>query len=169
MDDPLQSDRAGDKPAKVDHLRGYAWNYFSFHAEQRMKTFHFYLITIAAICAGLVTLRTKGATGSTAIEALLCFSITFISAVFFILDRRNRDLVHNGENALRHLDDLEGHEKTTACPHPLELFARDKHITTSKPAIPSLHAHYSYTTVLSLMFFCIGLVGAICGLLRILL
>lgn len=27
-----------------EQLWDYAWNYFSFHAEQRLKTFHFYLI-----------------------------------------------------------------------------------------------------------------------------
>ncbi len=38
-------------------LRTHAWAYFDRHAEQRLKTFNFYLILCGAIVAGVLGLR----------------------------------------------------------------------------------------------------------------
>lgn len=163
---PIPPTPVEDTYSKRIRLRTYAWSYFAFHAEQRMKTFHFYLLLIAAMAAALITLQSKPQKEVTT-EIILYFGVAFISFMFYLLDRRNRELVRNGENALRYLDELEGHERSNNVPHALELFARDGYFTSEKPSVPSLHAHYSYTKILGTIFLGFGLIGAIVGTLRL--
>lgn len=150
--------------AQAARLRTYAWSYFAFHAEQRMKTFHFYLLLVAAMISAFISLRAR-AQPFPRLEAALCFLATFVSLAFYLLERRNRELVRNGEAALRHLDEKENHDgAATEAVHPLRLFERDDKETAKRPRIPLFYAHYPFSVVLKGIFFVFGVGGFIAGI-----
>lgn len=155
----------GDKPRVMEEsqktrLRSYAWNYFAYHAEQRLKTFQFYLGLIAALAAGIVALLPKAQSNSLArLPSYGCFVIAFLSLMFCWLDRRNARLAKNGEAALSYLDTLEGHPEEGE-PHVLALFIADDHATKIKPK----HRHISYTDVLTVIFATFGIIAIIFGI-----
>jgi hypothetical protein len=78
----------------LDH----AWNWFEYHANQRMIMIRFYLIAAGGIAAGI------GALLTTAHENLLAGLLSILGAItsmaFKRLDKRVSDLVKIGEDAL---------------------------------------------------------------------
>jgi hypothetical protein len=150
--------------AQKNRLRTYAWSYFAYHADQRMKTFHFYLILVTAIVAGVVAAITKFDRENLRYLSGLWFLLTFVSVMFSWLEGRNRELVKNGEKALRHLDQLEGHVREKNVPHALEIFALDDYHTERKPKIPLVESHISYSDVLRRIFWTFGFGGFILGM-----
>jgi hypothetical protein len=101
--------------------------------------------------------------------------LTVISIAFSLLDRRNRQLVENGENSLKYLDLLEGLERpqverkqaggqrteTISVPHPLELFARDDDMKETSPAFPRWNAYVGYGGIFKMLFAIFGLLGIV--------
>jgi hypothetical protein len=129
-----------------------------------MKTFHFYLLLLAAIVTAFISLRTK-AQSLPQMESALCFLTAFVSLAFYLLDKRNKELVRNGEDALRHLDEKEKHDPVVdEAVHPLQLFARDDNRTARKPRVPLIYAHYSFSRVLCGIFFVFGFGGLLLGI-----
>lgn len=156
-----------DEP-QFTRMRTYAWNYFAYHADQRMKTLQFYLVMVAALAAGIVALLTKtppdpasepAAHNTSHLPSSLCFLITFLSVIFLLLDRRNAQLVKNGERALSHLDSLEGHPEESDRPHVLALFIADDHATKVKPT----RKHISYSDLLKCLFIVFGGLALLMG------
>ncbi len=80
----------------------YAWKWFSFHADQRTKVFNFMLILVGVLAAGTVSALDKCL--PSAAYAVLCFAGAGLAIIFSLLDRRNRDLVWLGEEALIRLE-----------------------------------------------------------------
>lgn len=80
-------------------LREYAWNYFSLHAEQRLKTFHFFVILSTVITGAVLTIIKDFKNVEYA--APLAFLLPIFSFVFWKLDLRNKELIKHGENALK--------------------------------------------------------------------
>lgn len=80
----------------------YAWNWFSFHADQRIKVYNFMLVALGFLVAAIVTAVDKERTG---IAVVLCLFSALLALVFVLFDRRNRDLERLGEDVLK---DLEG-------------------------------------------------------------
>src|SRR4051812_17959205 len=97
----------GITPADPLELRklqfDYAWKWFSFHADQRVKMFNFMLIVFGIFAAGVVNALDKAALPRVALAGL-CFFGTFLAWAFTRLDRRNRDLVWLGEDVLMELE-----------------------------------------------------------------
>ena len=83
-------------------LRDYAWAYFSLHAEQRLKTFHFFII-ITAFVFTVLTAFIEVINGSIWMSVPM-FSISILSYAFWQLDKRNKELVRVGEEALTKLE-----------------------------------------------------------------
>jgi Flp pilus assembly protein TadB len=133
-----------------------------------MKTFHFYILVIAAVGAALIALASRMAKRLWLIEAGLCLTVAFLSLMFYLLDRRNRELVRNGEKALRCLDQMEQLSRSGAIPHDLEILAADDHQTTKKPRIPSPSAHYSFSWVIGMIYFWFGILSTAAGILCLL-
>lgn len=79
----------------------YAWKWFSFHADQRIKVYNFMLAALAFLVAAIVTAIDKGRTG---IAIVLCIFSALLAFVFVLLDRRNRDLERLGEDVLKRLE-----------------------------------------------------------------
>lgn len=146
-----------------DRLRLYAWNYFSFHAEQRMKTFHFYLIIIIALTAGFVSAAVH--LDATEFKWLTSIGllIMFFSIVFGFIDKRNATMVKNGEEALKWLDERENLHtcNNDELPHIMSIFGRDDYINSIKPKTPFVAAHVSYSILLRFVFWTIGISGFI--------
>src|ERR1019366_1473384 len=89
--DDAQSD-AGRSEA-LDH----AWNWFKFHASQRVAMVRFYLVALGAVAAGIGVLQEQE-------RHVLCASLSLFGSVmsfcFLRIDRRTGILVKLGEQAL---------------------------------------------------------------------
>src|ERR1051326_8232066 len=96
-------------------FRTYAWSYFAYHADQRMKTFNFFLIVAGLLAGGITTLLRDG--GDPRWVCPLGVVLTMLSLIFWKLDQRNRQLVRNGETAIKHLDSLHAHPRERGAPH----------------------------------------------------
>jgi hypothetical protein len=93
------SDASGDGQQQklLESAIDHSWKYFAFHAEQRMKVFNFFFLAINALVAA--------AAGAAYAKLWLFVSLSgaavfFVSIVFYVLDRRNKQLVEIGELAL---------------------------------------------------------------------
>jgi hypothetical protein len=92
-----------DPSSELRKLRfDYAWKWFSFHADQRVKMFNFMLIVFGIFAAGVVNALDKDL--PPVAIAGLCFFATSLACAFMWLDRRNRDLVWLGEDVLMDLE-----------------------------------------------------------------
>lgn len=91
---------------KIDERRfKLAWEHFRFHAEQRTRMFHFFLLTVALLLnAFSLLLRADNAVYHD--YAFIVLSIGGIfSTVFFALDVRNTQLLEYSEALLRKIED----------------------------------------------------------------
>jgi hypothetical protein len=95
--------RPRDPPSELRKLQlDYAWKWFSYHADQRVKMFNFMLVVFGIFATAIVSaVNYHLAPGSIAV---LCIIAAMIGLIFARLDRRNRDLVGLGEELLTHLE-----------------------------------------------------------------
>lgn len=154
-----------DMNAKLrSEMRDYAWKYFALHADQRIKTFNFFLVLCALILGGAITfLRDVDAYGSAAVAAL---SLSFTSFIFWRLDIRNRQLVECAEEALRYLESQESLPNQGDEPNPLKLFLHERYHRASlrqQRVLRIIPRHWSYSTCFNAVFFIFGAASAIWG------
>jgi hypothetical protein len=88
-------------PQKTPTIMTYAWNWFSYHANQRLTAFHYFLIIVGFLVAGYITCVEKKLY---ALQVVLGFVGVLISVAFLALDARNEQLVDDGRDALRKLE-----------------------------------------------------------------
>lgn len=87
--------------------RLHLWSYFELHANQRITLFRYYTIILGLFItsAGVVLIRYHQ---QPSMEEIIGFvlSVVFliITISFFLLDRRNRQLIHYAEKALRNFE-----------------------------------------------------------------
>jgi hypothetical protein len=82
--------------AKPDAL-GHAWNWFKYHAEQRMIVVRFYLLAVAALATGyFAVLKAE----EHALAVLVAVFGAAMSVLFGKLDGRTRQLIDAGKAAL---------------------------------------------------------------------
>lgn len=79
----------------------YAWNFFDFHAKQRMSMFNYFLISVGFVMGTYFTLLKDGYCQG---AAFLAVGGTVLTAIFLFLDRRNEELVHVAEAVLESLE-----------------------------------------------------------------
>lgn len=79
----------------------YAWNWFNYHAQQRISMFNFSLIANGIILSAISSLY-KDAQYEVIVTASVLGVLLSVSFVF--LDYRNKELVHVGENILIKLE-----------------------------------------------------------------
>jgi hypothetical protein len=77
----------------LDH----AWNWFKYHAEQRIAMFKFYIVVVGAVAVGLGSLLEKK---ELLLGATLSIFLAIISFCFLRIDQRTSDLIKLGERAL---------------------------------------------------------------------
>ena len=81
----------------------YAWKWFSYHAEQRLKAFHFFLIFIGVIVVGLSNCWGKS---NLWVAGALIYLFGIISCIlFWFLEIRNEELVNYGRDALKKIEE----------------------------------------------------------------
>jgi hypothetical protein len=92
-----------DPPSELSKLRfDYAWKWFAYHADQRVKMFNYMLVVVGILANAVVgALEKKYPVG---ISIGLCAIAALISLIFSKFDRRNRDLVWLGEDILVDLE-----------------------------------------------------------------
>ena len=97
---PAQHDSLSDR---VKTLHTYAWNYFDFHAKQRIQIFNFFILS-AGVWAGAIGWLLRSDIGAQYVPIPL-----FVGAImclgFLALDRRNTQLVEIGEDILRYIEE----------------------------------------------------------------
>jgi flagellar motor protein MotB len=81
--------------------RTHAWQYFTTHAEQRLKTFHFFLIIMTLLVGTIFTLVKLN---HTFFIIIISFLMSFFSFIFWKLDQRNRELIDHAQNILKKLE-----------------------------------------------------------------
>jgi hypothetical protein len=86
------------KESEEQMFRTYAWDYFAYHADQRMKTFNFFIVA-AGLLAGGITSLLKDGSDARWIIIPLGLLLFILSVVFWKLDQRNKALVRNGEES----------------------------------------------------------------------
>ena len=142
-------------------LRDYAWKYFDRHAEQRLKTFNFYLLLCGGFIAGIVTVLGRQEFGAAGALAIL---FSFVSFVFCKLEVRNRHLTKHSEEALKTLEDeLSLPDEPGGMPHRCKLFRREEAEMSKKRRFPR-GTYFSYTTCFKLIFGVFGWGSAMLGL-----
>jgi hypothetical protein len=142
-------------------LRDYAWRYFSMHADQRLKTFGFY-VTLATLVGGAFVAMVKEHTEWKWLS-ILPFLLTFMTFVFWKFESRNKQLVRNGEAALKHLDELLPLEKKTTEPHVLCIFARDDYLSGQVEGSP-IKRKWTYSRCFNAVFLVFGISSFILGI-----
>jgi hypothetical protein len=134
-----QEDSAATRrSAALEH----AWNWFKYHAEQRLKVFQFFLVANGLIVTGI---------GAGLINDLnfLAFAVCdfgiIVSIAFYRLDKRVSQLVKIGERAMRieeaKLSKVSGNSNIEICKSTEE---------------PSTMDHGSYSDAFRLVFFSLG-------------
>lgn len=145
-------------PKSLDEtFRGYAWDYFALHADQRLKAFHFYILLSTAILGGFAVLLRNGVFQRW--MAIFGLFLIFFSFVFWKLDNRTRGLIKHGEQALEYLDAQHALEPVDGLPHPLALFSREKEASEKLPLYPLISAHFTYARCFRWVFSMFSLVG----------
>lgn len=79
----------------------YAWKWFDFHADQRMKMFNYQVIVFGIFATGVVTAIDKGLAD---VAAILCLIAGSLAIIFSRLDSRNQRLLSLGEDVLAELE-----------------------------------------------------------------
>ncbi|KAF0170337.1 MAG: hypothetical protein FD161_4685 [Limisphaerales bacterium] len=138
-------------------FRGYAWSYFAYHADQRMKTFNFFLVAAGLFAGGVTTMLRDG--GDPRWVCPLGIVLTLLSLTFWKLDQRNRHLVRNAEAALKYLDTLHEFPHQDGVPHVLRIFDRDDYFSERAQMFPLTQGRFSYTKCLGVVFALFALLG----------
>jgi hypothetical protein len=92
--------RHWDEDKTPERLR-YAWNWFSYHANQRLAAFNYFLVIVAVLTTGYLTCIDRLLY---AMQTILGLVGIMISIAFLALDFRNEQLVDHSRAALRSLE-----------------------------------------------------------------
>lgn len=156
------------EPDLRKELRQHAWAYFDRHAEQRLKTFNFYILLCTALVAGIVALSREPNGFETAwVFGFLGASVSF---VFWKLDVRNRELVKHSEEALKRLEnELDLPNEDDGSPNRCKLFLHEAAESSRRlDAGESLLAkRFSYTNCFNWLFCLFGFGGLLVTLLSL--
>jgi hypothetical protein len=87
---------------KLEDLRDHAWKHLTFHAEQRIKTFNFYVLFATIVTGGLLAFLKEAK--HPWIGTFPAAMLMFISFVFWKLDKRSRELLDFSRSAMRGIE-----------------------------------------------------------------
>jgi hypothetical protein len=88
-------------PQRTEVRLEHAWKWFSYHANQRLAAFNYFLVIVAVLITGYLTCIDRL---MYAMQVILGFVGVVISMAFLALDVRNERLVNDGRTALRALE-----------------------------------------------------------------
>jgi hypothetical protein len=78
-----------------------SWRYFDFHARQRTQLFHFFIILAPFLFGGCFYLFKEREIVGYSPGVIASLAGALLSIFFFGLDRRNRQIIHSSERAIR--------------------------------------------------------------------
>jgi uncharacterized membrane protein len=104
---------------KTREMQEYAWEWFEYHAVQRLVAFRYFLIFFGVL---LLALSDSIKNGNTILVSAIAMAAAFISLAFLMLEVRNEQLVNVGRNALNKIEDSEDFRNA---PTELKLFHTD--------------------------------------------
>ncbi|QBK31191.1 hypothetical protein [Roseitalea porphyridii] len=96
MQNETMNTETNDNPIQRAH--DYAWGWFTYHAEQRLKSFSFFFVLVGALTAGYLT--SIGAS-HWPIAAMFGIMLLFSALLFWRLDARNAELIKLAEQYLK--------------------------------------------------------------------
>jgi len=96
----MEKEIGQDKKLEIQYR--YAWDWFSYHAGQRLTGFRFFLIIIGAVFLGYLRLLPSK---SPIFAGFICLFGAFISIGFYFLEIRNEELVNCGRDGLKYVED----------------------------------------------------------------
>jgi len=102
-------------------VQGYAWNWFVYHAGQRITAFQIFLVFLGALAVGLSYSLEHG---NFFLMSVVSLAAAFISVAFLILEIRNEKLVKVGRDALLKVEES---KEFNAFPPEYKLFHVDQH------------------------------------------
>jgi hypothetical protein len=88
-------------PDRLPDALDYSWKWFSYHADQRLKAFNYYLVIVGVLVVGYLKCLELGLRWPAAVIAGFG---AIVSLAFWILDIRNTELVNYGRAALEELE-----------------------------------------------------------------
>jgi hypothetical protein len=150
-------------------LRDYAWKYFALHADQRLRTFNFYLLIVAVIVGGVLAYLKDAR--SPAYAAPAGFLLAALSYLFCRLDRRAQEFIKHSEGVLKA---VERDILADQVPEDLRLFEgedkktkdlRQKHGMPGWNPVSWVTGHFGYYACLKAAFIIFGLLGVCIGVL----
>lgn len=97
----MSKGRAWGLDKKVDERYKYAWDWFSYHASQRLIAFRYFLLIIGAIALGYFKCLEMELFWH---SVFICFFGMMVCVAFFLLEIRNDELVNCGRHALDKLE-----------------------------------------------------------------
>ncbi len=152
-----------------EHMRNYLWNYFQYHAGQRLTTFNFYIVISSLITSGYIIAFKD----IPFLSLLLGFIIITLSFIFWKLDSRNKQLIKNSENGLKEIEKDDNLESNIDNVQILNIFMFEEQQTDSlrkTQAIWPWKRLFTYSTCLNsvfIIFAIIGLIGIIFSVITI--
>ncbi len=158
MDEPI-------KDEDINDYRQYVWDYFHYHASQRLTTFNFYIIICSLMATAYFTALKDVRTAHLGI--VLGLLILLLSFIFWKLDIRNRQMIENAEEALKCIESENTLQDTNEEPHVLKIFTRDKRQTDiAKKGKRYLicKIHWGYAKCFNWVFFVFGILGILAAL-----
>lgn len=129
----------------------YYWKYFDLHSRQRMQMISFYITVEVALIGGFFVLLSQESRIIWA-EYSVLFAIGFLSIVFWLIDRRTRDLIHVCEHCIEKFEE----EQMTEYGDALKL------MTASEKALNEKKLRITYSTCFHIQFWAMGLFAVIC-------
>jgi len=157
------TDRVAMTPENRNQMREYAWKYFSHHADQRLKTFNFYLLLVTVVFGGLLAYLKDAKVP--ALAAPVGLLLSFVSLVFWKLDRRNRDLIVHSEAMLKQIEvDIPDSEVPATCrlfgneEQQTSQVRQDRRINVWNP-FSWFRPLYTYSDCFRAIFWVIGIIG----------
>lgn len=128
-----------------------SWNYFSLLSGQRMGMIDFYIVVEVALIGSFFTMI-GGNTRILWAECTVCAAIALISLVFYLLDYRNKTMIHCCEKIM---SDIE--EKYALDKHDIKLPFHYIERKTEKAKI-----RITYSVIFRFLFLLIGVFGVVC-------
>lgn len=147
---------------KNKDLMELAWNYFNFHASQRLTTFNFYIVISALLTTGLLNIYQNKDPHLIA-DFGLSLLLYVLSIIFLMLDKRNQGLIELAESALIDYENTFRLPKSTGKePNRRAIFSRE-HYKSGKDPAPTILGitvwRYRYSNCFGAIFFSFGMVG----------
>ena len=135
-------------------LNSNAIKHFEIHSKQRVQTLNFFIVMESLFTTGIIWLFAYNITKIFGV--FLCFAISFFSVMFYLMDRRMKEMIKSSEKVLMEI------EKKTKCDYKYCVFTNTEHhieeVVNSKYKTP----HWSFMLkAIYLFFFIVGIVGII--------